>query len=88
MVAEQGIPGGLIFLILVLLTVLYGERIYHETLDPAKKRMVMGMLLAFITIGALNLINDLIEADKVGPFFFIAIAVLVNVDLENKKKSE
>ena len=85
MVAEQGIPGGLIFLILVLLTVLYGERIYHETLDPAKKRMVMGMLLAFITIGALNLINDLIEADKVGPFFFIAIAVLVNVDLENRK---
>lgn len=88
MFAEQGIPGGIIFLILVFMTILYGERIYHETDDPARKRMVMAMLLAFITIGALNLINDLLEADKVGPFFFIAIAILVNVDLENRSKSE
>ena len=84
--AEQGIPGGLIFLSLVLITVLYGEKIYHRTRAPASKRMVMAMLLAFITIAALNLINDLLEADKVGPFFFIAIAVLVNVDLRNKEE--
>lgn len=84
--AEQGVPGGLIFLVLVFAVLLYGEKIYHETLLPERRRMVMAMLLVFIIIGALNLINDLIEADKVGPFFFISIAVMVNADLRNREK--
>lgn len=85
--AEQGIPGGIIFFLLVILTVLYGEKIYHQTLNPARKRIVMAMLLVFITIAALNIVNDLLEADKVGPFFFISIAVLVNADLGNQRRA-
>lgn len=86
MMAEQGIPGGLIFLALVLLVVLLGEKIYHETVKPERRYMIMAALLAFITIAALNLINDLLEADKVGPFFFMVMALLINADLANRRE--
>jgi O-antigen ligase len=36
-----------------------------------------------VTIIAFQLINDLIETDKVGPFFFIYLAVLVNAEIRS-----
>lgn len=88
MMAEQGFIGGIIFLFLVAFVLLKGEIIYRQTKDPALKRIVMTALLVFIIIAALNLINDLLEADKVGPFFFMVIALLVNVDLINKRNKK
>jgi hypothetical protein len=37
----------------------------------------MATTLGFIIIFAMCLINDLIETDKVGPFFFFNMAILV-----------
>lgn len=84
---EQGIPGMLIFLALVFLVLIYGERIYHQSRDPEIKNFVMALLLCLIAIYALLIINDMIETDKVGSLFFICIAILVNVDIMNKKNS-
>ena len=44
----------------------------------------MAMLLCLIVIYVLLLLNDLLESDKVGPFFLIALAIIVNVDLRNQ----
>ncbi len=81
---EQGIPGLLLFLALVFYALLRGETIYHETQDEEKRRLVLIALLCLIVICTLLLINDLIETDKVGPFFFLALALLVNADLDNR----
>lgn len=83
---EQGFPGLAIFLLLTAVVLIIGERVYHETEDPMARRKVMAVLLSLIIIDALLLINDMIETDKVGPFFFISIAILVNQDLENKRR--
>ena len=45
----------------------------------------MMSILCIIVIDALLLINDMLETDKVGPFYFIAIALIVNQDLKNKR---
>jgi len=42
-------------------------------------------LLIIVVISALQIINDLLETDKIGPFFFMAMAILVNWDLKNEK---
>ena len=42
-------------------------------------------ILSTIVIDAFLLINDMIETDKVGTFFFLCMAVLVNVDLRNRR---
>ncbi len=84
MLVEQGIFGMLIFIGLSFYALIVGERIYHESSDPIWKSIVMGVLLSFVVINAFLLINDMIETDKMGSFFFIGLAVLINADLANK----
>ncbi len=81
---EQGFLGFLIFLFLSAYVLIKGENIYHETKVPWRQAVVLFAILSLIVIDALCLINDLIETDKVGSFFFINLALLVNVDLANK----
>lgn len=83
---EQGFPGLILFVTLAFAILLYGENIYHQTQDPNRKRIIMTVLLCSIIIDAFLLINDLVETDKVGSFFFMCMAILVNMDLLEKKK--
>lgn len=81
---EQGYFGGLLFIVLVFTVLLTGERIYHQTTDPNRQRLVMMVMMTTVVIDGLLLMNDLVETDKIGSFFFICMAVLVNVDIKNK----
>jgi O-Antigen ligase len=88
MLVEQGIFGMLIFAALSFYALIMGQRVYHESIDPIRKGIVMSVLLSFVVINAFLLINDMIETDKMGSFFFIGLAVLVNADLANKKEQK
>ncbi len=81
---EQGLPGLLIFLLLAAGSLIWGEQVYHQTRDPERKLRVMAALLCLIIIDSFLIINDLIETDKVGPFFFMSLAVIVAVDVANR----
>lgn len=83
---EQGLPGLLIFLLLIGFILIKGEQVYHQTKDPAQRRIVLMAILSAVVIDALLLINDMLETDKVGPFFFIGILLIVNQDLRNQGK--
>ncbi len=74
---EQGIVGGIIFLLLVIIAFIYGENIYHVLRDAHYKALVMSAMMSLIAIASVLIINDLLEADKVGPFFLIACAIPV-----------
>jgi O-antigen ligase len=82
---EQGIFGGLLFLFLNFFALLQAERIYHETLDLARRRILLMAILSFVIIQAVLIINDMVETDKVGSFFFVCLAIITNVDLRNKR---
>jgi O-antigen ligase len=84
---EQGIPGLIIYLILIFTVLILGERIYHRTHDDQRKRMVLTVLASLVVIHVMQTMNDLLETDKVGPFFFISIAILANIDRINQKES-
>jgi len=86
---EQGIIGLIIFLLLIYTTIIYGERVYHQCTTRSRKDLVMAAILSTIVIDAFLLINDMVETDKIGSFFFFNIAIIVIIDLINKKeKSE
>ena len=78
---EQGYPGLFFFVLFTFFTLLKGENIYHYLKKPKDKQVVMTCLLSTIIILSLLIINDLIETDKIGSFFFINLAILVNIDL-------
>lgn len=82
---EQGIFGMIIFLVLSFYMLIKGEVIYHQTTNLDRRRILLMALLCIVVIDAFLIINDLIETDKIGPFFFISMAVMVNVDLTNQK---
>lgn len=74
---EQGVIGFLIFLLLCLILLVRTEDLYHKLTQERDKLLIMASGLSIIIILAMSLINDLIETDKVGPFFFFNAAILV-----------
>lgn len=80
---EQGIPGLFFLLLLIAGSLIIGERIYHRTADPEQRALIMAALLSLIVIDSFLIINDLLETDKVGPFFFMNLAIMVAADLRS-----
>jgi O-antigen ligase len=76
LLAEQGLIGMLIFILLNFATLLYGEKLYHQLSSPALKNIAMACMLSQIVIFAFLLMNDMVETDKVGSFFFFNMAIL------------
>ena len=74
---EQGFIGFILFIGLCFILLIEGERVYHICTDREDKYIVMAATLGFIIIFAMCLINDLIETDKVGPFFFFNAALIM-----------
>lgn len=88
---EQGLPGLFIFICLVFFALIKGEQVYHKLTERFKKNMIMAAMLSLIIILSLLLINDMIETDKVGPFFFLSLAMIANADINlrlNKDEKE
>jgi O-antigen ligase len=84
-VVEQGFPGLLFFLALSFFVLIRAEQLYHLAPDAWHQRQIMLFVLSYIVILILCLINDLVETDKVGSFFFINMAMIVNMDIRLKR---
>ncbi len=85
---EQGFPGLIIFLILSLLVFFYGQAVYFQSKTKERRGLVMALMVSMVVIYVNLLLSDLIEVDKTGTLFFMNIALLVNLDLLNKKQPE
>jgi O-antigen ligase len=85
MLTEQGIPGLVIFIVLIFTILIYFERVYHQIEDVQQKRLILGLSCCFLVLLVNNMFSDLVEADKLGPMFFICIAILVKWDIKNNK---
>jgi len=81
MLAEQGWIGLIIFLIVTFTVFVYGEHIYFKMKGRKDKRAVMVLLLVMFSIIINLLLSDMLESDKVGPFFFMGIALLALFDV-------
>lgn len=78
---DQGITGLVIFIILVSAMLLTGEKLYHRARNRTEKRFVMAILLSLVSILFIQLLNDMIETDKIGALFFFIAAMLVAIEL-------
>ncbi|MBP9135472.1 MAG: O-antigen ligase family protein [Chitinophagales bacterium] len=88
LLAEQGIPGMLIFSFWIFVLLTYAERIFHQQKTNKDKWIVMGALLCACVFLINNLFSDLLEANKLAPLFFIMAAILVNWDIKSKQLLE
>jgi O-antigen ligase len=84
MAVEQGLPGLLFFLIFSVVSMLNGQRIFHQTRNVSRRRTLIAAVLSFTLIDMLMLMNDLVETDKIGSMFFMCAAMVANIDLMNR----
>lgn len=78
--AEQGIPGLLLFLLLLGAILYYAERIYHRHRNEWQGAFAAGIAVIVVMLGVVNFWSDLIETDKIGSLFFLSISLLLILD--------
>jgi O-antigen ligase len=86
LLVEQGTIGLAVFLFLTGAIFIYGEKLYHRMTTPEDKRIVITLLLVIMMVYVNLLLSDLLESDKVGPFYFMSIALLAAWDMRSRKK--
>lgn len=80
LLAEQGFPGQILFVILLGAALITFENLYHRTRPGSQPRyVVLAAGLSLIIIIFHLLLNELVEVDKIGSFFFLNIALLIRV---------
>jgi O-antigen ligase len=85
---EQGFPGIVIWVTLLIYILYLGQRLYHRFTDRYYKHLAMAITLSIITIIINIALSDLIEADKIGTSFFMFLSLLVSLDLLLKRNPE
>jgi len=89
---EQGIPGLIIILMLALLPLIVAEQIYHKMKKSKDRTLLVSAAICYALINIVILINDLLEADKIGPFYFLSASIIVlfslNIDRDKSAITE
>jgi O-antigen ligase len=76
--AEQGVPGFLLFCTLLAGALLMAERLYHASAArPEVRRIVLAVTLSLVIIVFHLFLNELVEVDKIGSVFFVCLAMLI-----------
>ncbi len=86
--AEGGLLGSLSFILIGIIIILTGIRVYKRTDDLSTKYLVMGILVAFITYFAHGFLNNFLDTDKASVPFWGFAAILVILDIQLKEKQE
>jgi O-antigen ligase len=78
--ADQGLPGLAIFLLLIVVALLKAQWLYPRLPDGYPKQLLSATVGTLFFIIFILLLNDMIETDKVGTFFFFCLAMLVSLE--------
>ncbi|HZV69622.1 MAG TPA: O-antigen ligase family protein [Saprospiraceae bacterium] len=82
---DQGLIGLIIFLVLIIGVLLYGESLYHRMEKGPAKELLMAALVSFCCILFILTLNDMVETDKVGSFFFFCIAIVILTGIQKNQ---
>lgn len=77
---EQGLPGFVLFLLILAMFFRRCSRLWRELSDPFWKTTLEILTGIMLNILVVNFFSDLIETDKVGAVFFLCLGVMVWVD--------
>lgn len=85
--AEMGMPGLLIILLLVTTVIITGLRVFKNG-DRQVKFLSMMALLGLITYFSHGILNNFLDTDKLSVPFWGFIAIIVSLDVYNREASE
>ena len=84
--SEQGLPGTLLFVVLILVTVWTIGKVYYGNADPALRRMGLWLGLGLVTYWVHGLLNNFLELDKASVPYWGFTAILVAIHLYHSRQ--
>ena len=78
--AEQGIIGFIIIVLVVGSFFIYGEHQYNKLQNSIYKKLYLACILCGSVFWLNNLFSDLLEANKVAPLWFFCLAWMVQIE--------
>jgi O-antigen ligase len=85
---ESGVLGALTFISIIICVLATGFRLYYTVTENETKKMVLVIVLGFITYIVHGGLNNFLDTDKASVPFWGFVAMLVAIDLYHKRKSE
>ena len=76
--SEQGIPGLILFVFLLIVCFIEAEKQFHLAKSRERRLFILCVVWILSSVVIMNLINDMFEVIKIGPFFFLALFILSN----------
>ena len=77
LMSESGLPAVLAFISIIVLTIAYAFRTANKLSRGAKRTMLMGFLIGFITYITHGVLNNFLDMDKLALLFWGTIAMVV-----------
>jgi len=86
--SEEGLPGMLIMLTLIIMVVVYGIKIHKQAKTPETRLISLTVLLGLITYFLHGTLNNFLDTDKASVPVWAFIAMLVALDMYQNKTEE
>jgi O-antigen ligase len=83
--AETGVLGSLSFILIAIMSLITGFRVYNNLDDKRLKQIVLFLILGFITYLMHGTLNNFLDTDKASALFWGFTAVFVSLDISLKK---
>jgi putative inorganic carbon (hco3(-)) transporter len=80
--SEQGIPGLLSIILLLIITIKTGFRVYYRSKSRQAKVLALSVVLSLITYYIHGLLNNFLDTDKASALFWGFTAILVALDIK------
>jgi putative inorganic carbon (hco3(-)) transporter len=83
--AECGVFGSFSFILIGVVSLVTGFRVYSRIKDKRLKKMTLGLILGFITYLVHGALNNFLDTDKASALFWGFTAAFVSLDLSLEK---
>ncbi|HLO37711.1 MAG TPA: O-antigen ligase family protein, partial [Lacibacter sp.] len=85
---EQGLPGLVLLIGLLIYMFAVAVKAYHTLRDPFERSLAMLCAVVLSMIVTLNLLSDLIETDKIGSLYFIILGLLIRLQVKVNEQNK
>lgn len=85
---EQGFLAPILFVWMVSWALIAGQRLYHRETDKRNQYVIMAAMMILFAMLVVLSINDVVESDKEGSFFYISLALIAGFHWRSLKRSD
>jgi O-antigen ligase len=88
MLVEQGYPAMILYGILIFTIFWYGQKVHKRCTTRFEKTIVLSALCLVAALFVNNFFSELLETDKIGSLFYLALAAIIAIDYKNASNKE